>query len=133
MAKLAWVHLCERAFLDNTDRLCVVGVVNRLPVPRLPVNVYQLMLAGHVVDVQPGEEFDIGVSIATPSGLCRPPDDPACLEISIEGEYVLATLRQFPLDEEGMYQFSMSIGEGAALTVEIPVLLVSRAAHAPVH
>jgi hypothetical protein len=133
MAELAWVQLCEKAFLDNCDRLCLVGIINRLPIPTLPITVHELMLAGRVVNAGVGEELDVSVSIATPSGLCPSPDEPGCLEISNAGEYVLVTLRQFPLYEEGVYRFSLSIGDGAAVAVEIPVLLVGRPAHAPVH
>jgi hypothetical protein len=132
MAKLAWVHLCEKAFLDNCDRLCLVGMVNRLPIPTLPITVHELMLAGRVA-AGVGEEFDVSVSIVTPSGLCPSPEEPGCLEISNAGEYVLVTLRQFPVYEEGIYRFSLSIGDGAPVSVDIPVLLVGRPAHAPVH
>lgn len=133
MADIEWLQLCETAFLDNCDRLCVIGIVNRFPVPVLPIAVHQLTLAGRVVNVGPGGEIEVRVSITTPSGLSPSPDDPECIEISNLGEYVLVTLRQFPLGEEGIYRFSVSIGEGDAVVLDIPVLLVSSAAHAQIH
>ena len=133
MAKIAWLQLCETAFLDDCDRLSVIGMVNRFPVPALPIAVHQLMLAGHVVDVRPGEAIEVGVSITTPSGLSPSPDDPQCIEISNAGEYVLVTLRQFPLHEEGVYRFSISLVAGDTATLDIPVLLVSSVVHAQIH
>jgi hypothetical protein len=91
------------------------------------------MLAGRIVNLRPREEVEIGVSIATPSGLSPAPDDPECMEITNAGEYVLVTLRQFPLREEGVYRFSVSIIGGNTVTIDVPVLLVSRLIHAQVH
>src|SRR5262245_55966760 len=125
MAHIDWLQLCESAFLDNCNRLCVVGFLNRFQVPALPIAVNQLMLAGRVVDLRPGEEFEIGVSITTPSGLSPSPDDPDCFEISNAGEYVLVTLRQFPLHEEGVHRFTVSLIGGNTVTVDIPVQLAS--------
>jgi hypothetical protein len=133
MARIEWIQLCETAFLDNCDRLCMVGVTNRFPVPTLPIAVHQLMIAARVVDVRPGEGIDVGVSIATPSGLCPSPDDPHCIEIANAGEYVLITLRQFPLAEEGMYHFAISLGSGDPATLDIPVLLASTSTPFQIH
>jgi hypothetical protein len=133
MARIAWLQLCENAFLDNTDRLCVIGVTNRFPVPTLPIAVHQLMIAGRIVDVRPGEAIEVGISITTPSGLSPSPDDPHCIDISSAGEYVLVTLRQFPLEEEGMYRFVVSLGENNPVTLDIPVLLVSNSISAQIH
>jgi hypothetical protein len=94
MAKIEWAQLCELAFLDSCDRLCMVGITNRFPVPSLPLAVNQFMIAARVVDVRPGEEFDVGLSVATPSGLWTGPSDPDGYEVGIAGEYVLMTLKE---------------------------------------
>src|SRR5262249_34231318 len=133
MAHIAWLHLCERAFLDNCDRLCVIGLVTRLPVPTIPIAVHQLMLVARVVDVRAGEEFEAEVSITAPSGCTPSPDDPHCVEIESAGEYLFVTLRQLPLAEEGVFRFTVSLVSGNALSVEIPVLSVSRPVHAQFH
>src|SRR5215475_4991947 len=105
MARVASAHLCELAFLDNCDRLCLVGVTTRLPVPTLPLAVNQLMIAAHVVDVRRGERIDLGVSIEMPSGLATAPDQPDGIHVTVYAEYVLITRRQIPLLEEGVYRF----------------------------
>src|SRR5215470_6916497 len=50
MARIATVHLCELAFFDNCDRLCLIGVTTTLPVPTLPVAIHQLMIAVRILD-----------------------------------------------------------------------------------
>jgi hypothetical protein len=133
MAHIEWLQLCDTAFLDNRDRLCVISVINRFPVPALPIAVHQLTLVARVVDLRPGEEIEVGLSIMTPSGLSPSPDDPQCIGIAKAGEYVLVTLRQFPLPEEGMYRFTVSLVSGNSLSLDIPVLIISRPAHLQIH
>jgi uncharacterized protein DUF6941 len=133
MARLDWLQLCETAFLDTCDRLCIIGMMNRLPVPAVPIAIHQLMLAARVADVRPGEELDVGLSITTPAGLSPSPDDPQCIEIAIAGEYVLITVRQFPLVEEGLYRFAVTLGGNAPIAIDIPVLVMSKSTHAQVH
>jgi hypothetical protein len=113
MAHIEWLQLCDTAFLDNRDRLCVISVINRFPVPVLPIAVHQLTLVA--------------------SGLSPSPDDPQCIDIAKAGEYVLVTLRQFPLPEEGMYRFTVSLVSGNSLSLDIPVLIISRPAHLQIH
>ena len=112
MARIDWAQLCELAFLDNCDRLCTIGITNRFPVPSLPVAVNQIMIAARVVDVRPGEEFEVGLSVATPSGLWTAPNDPDGYDVGIAGEYVLITLRNLPLHLEGLYRFEVSLDAG---------------------
>jgi hypothetical protein len=135
MARIDWAHLCELAFLDNCGRLCLVGVTTRFPVPSLPVAVHQLMIAARVVDVRPGEAIDLALWIATPGGrLAMATDAPGGdLEISLAGEYVLITLRQFPLVDEGIHRFGVSLSSTDPVTLEVPVLLVSTPSHAEIH
>src|SRR5262245_47744858 len=102
MAKIEWAHLCELAFIDKYDRLCMIGVTTRFPVPSLPLFVRQLMIAARMVDIQPVENFPIAVSVATPSRRLVP-DNVDGFDVNIVAEYILITLRDVPLSEEGLY------------------------------
>ncbi len=133
MARLAWAHLCESAFLDSCGRLCLIGVTARLPVPALPIAVHQLMIAARVIDVAPNSEFDVAVGIHTPGGAIPAPEDPESLAIEMALDYVLITFRNLPLVEEGMYRFNVSVGADGPLTLEIPVFLISSLSPAHVH
>lgn len=125
MATIQWAQLCESAFLDNCGRLCLIGVTRRLPVPSLPLAVYQLMIAAHVVDVQFGDELNVEAWITTPRGVAAAPNHPDGLSVSVAAEYLLLTLRDVPLTEEGVYRISVALDGAAPITLEVPVLLVS--------
>ena len=133
MASIEWARLCETAFLDRHDRLCLIGVATHFPVPSLPLAVNQLMIAAHMVDVRPDDEFDVGVSVTTPNGLCVTPDESDGFDVEVAGEYVLITLRQMPLTAEGVYRFLVSVGAAPPVTLDIPVLIVSKRGHAEIH
>src|SRR5262245_33541302 len=133
MARIASAHLCELAFLDSCDRLCLVGVTTRLPVPSLPLAVHQLMLAARVVGVLPGESLDLGVSGTMPSGMSTAPEQPDGIHVNVLAEYILITLRQIPLMEEGLYRFVVSLGSQEPVVIEVPVMQVSHRAYAEVH
>ena len=133
MARIEWAQLCELAFLDNCDRLCLIGVTNRFPVPSLPLAVNQIMIAARVVDVRPGEEHDVSLSVGLPSGLWTAPDDSEGYDVRSAGEYVLMTIRNLPLHQEGIHRFEVSLDAGVPIVLEIPVFLVSRPLHAAIH
>jgi len=133
MARLDWAHLCETAFLDSCGRLCMIGVTARFPVPSVPVAVHQLMLAARIVDVRPGDQFEVTVTVYTPSGLVQKSEDKNSVDVEIAGEYVIVMLRNLLLVEEGIYRFGVAIGDETPLTVDIPVFQVSSRAGSRVH
>ena len=91
------------------------------------------MIAAHIVDVRPDDEFDAVVSVTTPTGLSVNPDGSDGFDVEVAGEYVLITLRQMPLTAEGVYRFLVSVGAGPPVTLDIPVLIVSKRGHAEIH
>ena len=101
MARIDWVVLCDMAFLDKQDRMCIVGIVRKLPTPSLPLAISQMMLVAHLTDIQPVEELEISVSVLTPSGRLSTAFSPDCMLIEMAHEYILVTLRDLPLKEEG--------------------------------
>jgi hypothetical protein len=131
--KIESAHLCELAFLDTSDRLCLVGITTRFPVPSLPLEVRQVMLAARVVDVPADEPLAVGLFIVTPSGRLATPNEAETFKVELTAEYVLVTLWDLPLKEEGLYRFGISINDGEAVTIDVPVLLVEQAKYAGVH
>jgi hypothetical protein len=122
MARIDWAQLCELAFLDNHHRLCLVGITTRVPVPSLPSVVHQLMIAARIVDVQQGDELDFEVSTLTPRGRSSGHDQSG-LDITVAGDYLLITLRDVRLTEEGVYRFGISAGTGDAVWLDVTVML----------
>src|SRR5262245_46439121 len=134
MASLDWAQACELAFLDNQGRLCLIGVTTHLPVPSLPVALRQLMVAVRVVDVGIGEELDVSVSILTPGGVLAMPSAPGALDVTVAAsEFLLFTMRDIPVREEGVYRVIVSVGEGESVSLEIPVQVLFTPSHAEVH
>lgn len=126
MARIDWAVLCDVAFMDRQDRLCVIGVTRRFPVPRLPIALHQVMLVAHLTDIQPGEEIGIAVSVVSPNGCSVRPKTSESVVIEMAGEYVLATLRDVPLSEEGLYRFEIALTGQPPASVSVSVLAAER-------
>src|SRR5215471_5689881 len=124
MIRIDWAQLCEMAFLDNCDRLCMIGVMTRFPAPTLPIAMRQLMIVVRIADVQSKESFGVGVLMVTPSGLSLSPRHTDGFDITVTAEYIFITLRDIPLKEEGMYRFSVAVGKGDPVSIDVPVRLV---------
>ena len=131
MARIEWVLLCERAFLDRHERLSLVGVATHFRVPSLPLEIGQIMMVARLIDGRPGDELAVGVAISTPRGGWVQPRE-AGFEVEQAGEYLLVTLRDVPLVEAGMYRFAMALGE-QEVVVDIPVALIAPPARLSVH
>lgn len=128
MVRIESAQLCEMAFFDDCDRLCLIGVMTRFPAPALPIAMRQLMIVARIVDVEAGESFGIGVSMATPGGVLLTPQHSDGFDVALSAEYILITLRDVPLSEEGVYRFDVSVGKESPVSVEVPVRLVPRKA-----
>jgi hypothetical protein len=115
------------AFLDKYERLCMVGVTTRFAVPSLPLLVRQIMIATRIDDIQPGNAVAMGISMVTPSGSVVVPSHGDGIEVSVAGDYILITLRDIPLSEEGFYRFEISMGEQESVVLDVLVRLVSNA------
>ena len=131
MVRIGWTQLCEMAFLDDCDRLCMIGVMTRLAAPALPIAMRQLMVVIRVADMQESETFSIGVSLLTPSGVSlTPPRHEDGFDIAVTAEYIFITLRDIPLAEEGIHRFAVSVGEAGPGFIDVPVRLVPKTVQA---
>jgi hypothetical protein len=102
--------------------LCLIGIVRRLNVEGLPRVIRQLTLVARLVEIQPVEELSIAVGMVTPSGLhASSPGSPEVV-IQMAREYVLASIRDVLLIEEGVHQFRIKLLGQAPVDLEIPVL-----------
>jgi hypothetical protein len=133
MARVDWAVLCELAFLDRQDRLCVVGIITTLPVPRLPIVVTQLMMVVRLDELKAVEEIQVAAAVVSPSGIWTTPSGDAGVSIEMAREYVLATLRSIPIREEGVHSFRMLISGQPPLSVDIPVMTVPSGVPATMH
>jgi hypothetical protein len=130
MARIDWALLCDHAFLDRQDQLSIISIVRSLSAPRLPLAVDRLTLVAHLVDIQPVDEIEVSIGLVTPSGqhAARPGSQQVC--IAMAHEYVLATLRDVPLVEEGIHRFQVRLRGQPLVAVDVPVLAVELASQA---
>jgi hypothetical protein len=128
MIRIDWVHICEMAFRDDCDRLCMIGVMTRFPAPQLPIVMRQLMIVARIAGAQPEESFGIGVSMVTPCGVSLTPQRADGFDIAMTPEYIFITLRDIPLAEEGVHRFTVTIGKGDPVSIDVPVRLVVKQA-----
>src|SRR5215470_16153257 len=119
MARIEWATLCDLAFFDRQDRLCIIGIFRTLPVPSLPLALSQVMLVAKLTDIRPVEELSISIGVLSPSGRRPAPRQPDGIVIEMAREYVLATLRDLPILEEGIYRFHVALGAQALVAVDL--------------
>ena len=124
MIRIDWVQLCEMAFLDDCDRLCMIGIMTRFPAPQLPIAMRQVMIVLRIADVQAEESFGIGVSMTTPCGVSLTPPRGDGFDIALTAEYIFITLRDIPLAEEGLHRFTVAVGKSDPVSIDVPVRLV---------
>jgi hypothetical protein len=119
--------MCDHAFLDREQRLCMIGISSQFSSARLPIAVNQVMLVARLADIRPVDEIAVSVTILTPAGSRATPLSSEGIVIEIAGEYVLVTLRGLPLTQEGVYRFQVALSGGSAVSLDIPVLTASPA------
>jgi len=133
MARVDWTVLCELAFLDRQDRLCVIGLTTALPVPQLPILVNQLMLVARLDALRPVEEIEVAAAVVSPAGIWKTPSGDDSLSIEMAREFVLVTLRNIPLAEEGIHSFRILIGGQPPASIDVPVVMVGSRMPASMH
>jgi len=132
MARIDWALVCDHAFLDRSDRLCLIGITRQIPVPSLPLTLHRMTLVARLADIAPFDEVALSVGMVTPSGLHLARTGSEQVAIEMAGEYALATLRDIPLMEEGTHRFQVRLRGQPVVSLEVSVLTPRRAAFAGV-
>lgn len=125
--------MCDHAFLDRDNRLCVIGMIERLSVSEVPFALGQVTLVARLVDVKTVDEIELCITVVTPLGTLAAPTDADALQLDIVEGHIFATLRGIPLMNEGVYRFQVSLSGQPALAVEIPVLTTQQSVLTDVH
>ncbi|HKE85435.1 MAG TPA: hypothetical protein VKB50_16850 [Vicinamibacterales bacterium] len=133
MARIDWAVLCDSAFLDRDERLCLIGIIRSLSVPTVPLTVHQTMMVAHLTDIEIVDEIAISVGMVSATGRHAAWSGADTVRIDMAGEYVLVTLRSIQLLEEGPHRFQIRLRGQPVVSIEIPVVSVGRAALADMH
>jgi len=121
MARIDWAVVCESAFFDRDDRLCLIGISRTLSVATLPCTLRQATLVARLTDIAPVDEVAVVVGMVSPSGYHGARPGTGHVAINMAGEYVLASLRDIPLMEPGIHRFQVKLRGQPAVTVDVPV------------
>lgn len=123
MATIAWALVCHRVSLDDEGRLCLLGIIDSLTAPTLPILVREMTLVARLEDAGLTAELGVQVDISTPRGQWSVPEDREGIEIVTAGHFVVATIRGLPLDAEGIYRFEVSLDQEALAAIDVPVFI----------
>jgi hypothetical protein len=121
MAKIDWAVICDAAFLDRQDRLCIIGIVRDLQARVLPLWLRQVTLVAHLTDILPLDEIDVAVGMVTPSGQHTGRPGAPNVTIEMARDYVLATMRDLALTEEGVHHFQVRLRGQPMVAIDVPV------------
>lgn len=133
MARIDWAFVCELAYFDRHERLCVVGIVKEFVVPQLPLALNQVTLVARLTDIQPMDEVDVALGVVAPNGAVATPTAAHGAVVEVSNGYILATLRDVPLLEEGSFGFCVGLHEQPPVIVPVPVMAMSHPLNAECH
>jgi len=124
MAAIEWMVLCESAFFDETGRLCLVGIAKDFPLPSMPLLLHQHVPVARIGKIRNGEDLALSFMLRSPSSQWINSESSDAISVRVFQDYLLMTLRNLPLREEGIYRFELSMNDQPAAAIEIPVWLV---------
>ncbi len=134
MAQLDWALLCDHAYFDSSDRLCMLGVMRQLRTTGLPETMTRLVIVAKVTKLRVIEQFDVSVAILSPSGFLLAADhDSDAMTIDLIQDFVIVTIRGMPITESGSYTFRLQIEEQPTWDIDLPVVDLTTALPASVH
>ena len=90
-------------------------------------------MAARLTDLKMVEEIQVAAGVISPSGLWQAPSGDDVLNIEMAQEYVLVTLRQLPLTEEGLYSFQLLLSGQSPVCLTVPVSTVHTMREDAVH
>jgi hypothetical protein len=120
MASIDLALLCDHAFFDQYGRLCVAGVTHLMTLPRLPMATRELVLVGRLRAEQ-GERLQASVQITQPGGASGVPSEEGAVQIEAIAGHLIATIRNLPLPQEGVYTFKILLNGRLAVSVPLDV------------
>jgi hypothetical protein len=126
MTTVDWAVVCDLAYFDRFNRLCMIGLETSGQPRRLPAGNNRLALAIHLQDRDPHDEPDVAVFVTSPGGHRRVADEVRDFCIESRGEYLLILMPSISLQEEGVYRFEVACGTNDLTMCEVSVLVHSR-------
>jgi len=118
-----WALVCDLAYFDGADRLCMFGIDTAGSMAMRTVGSHRLSVALRLRDRHAGEVLDPSVFITSPRGDRLVADRVADVRVEARGDYLLVRLPNLLFTDEGIYRFELTLGRGQFMTFEVAVLV----------
>ena len=125
MTTVDWVGLCDLAYFDRFNRLCMFGLETSGQIRTLPAGNNRLALAIHLRDRDPHDAPDVALFVTSPHGHRWTADEVRDFCVESRGDYVLILMPSISLAEEGVYRFEVACGSREPTMCEVSVLVHS--------
>jgi len=122
MATVDSVVICDLAYFDRFDRLCMFGVETAGSVARLPAGIHRLSIVVRVPSRDPYDDPDVALFLTLPDGEWRVAEELSEFWVESRGEYVLIHFPRVALQDEGFYRVEVTCGGSEVATCEVHVL-----------
>jgi hypothetical protein len=121
MTTVDWAVMCDLAYFDGANRLCMFGIDTVGPVRTLSIGSHRLAIAIHLHDRDPRDSPDVALFVTRPNGEIRAADQVLDFCVESRGDYVLVEMPSMPLHEEGLYRFELACGTKQPTMCEVNV------------
>ena len=125
MTTVDWAVICDLAYFDRFDRLCMFGLETSGQVRTLPAGNNRLAFAIHLQDRDPHDVLDVALFVRSPNGDRRVADEVRDFCVESRGDYVLILMPSISLAEQGVYRFEVACGTREPTMCEVSVLVHS--------
>jgi uncharacterized protein DUF6941 len=117
-----WAVVCDFAYFDRAQQLCMMGVETAGPIRTLPTGIHRLAIAVHFHDRHPHDSADLALFVTGPDGDWRMADVAHDFCVESSGEYLLIRMPSVSLQAEGTYRFELACGTRQLVVCEVNVL-----------
>jgi hypothetical protein len=108
MAECDWAILCDYAFMDSANKMCMIGVFDRVFAPAVPSALRQSSISMKMLG-NPGENLSFRVEISRPSGGQLASVQGALVVPDTGSADVQFNLAELPLPDFGPYSVNVFV------------------------
>ena len=121
---IEWASLCDLAYFDTYQNLCVIGVQTQAAVATLPAGTQRFAIAARMAGLR--RNPSVVVSVSSPDGASSDLAPCERMEVEANGDYMLVRLGRVPLVQEGIYRFEVSVSGQEPF--DIPIMVTTHSA-----
>jgi hypothetical protein len=121
-----WAAICDAAYFDRFNRLCMFGVETAGPRRTVPVGVHRLAMVIHFDHRNPHDDPEVAVFVTSPDGEWRAADGIRDFCVDSRGDYLIVHMPGVSLQKEGVYRFELACGSRESTMCELSLVVHSQ-------